>query len=220
MANKPLKSIKFPGLPDTYTIEGLSSNAKAALLNCFAHVAWIDEHGQDYYDALESALYTDTPTIKLFVGKGTSGASLIDNDKRLLSEPIPFSNESPITIQWEGISGYRYAIKNMISSTVVDTTGTAYYPAQIDYGDDVDAAGAKYETWVITDDLQTKGHTLDAEEQTWEPLYFSNTSGYMRILLANRDALSYDLPSTMPSGYITVQGTKYKIEVKEKNEFI
>lgn len=61
MANKPLKSIKFPGLPDTYTIEGLSSDAKAALLNCFAHVAWIDGHGQDYYDALYEALYEPTP---------------------------------------------------------------------------------------------------------------------------------------------------------------
>lgn len=40
-------------------VPGLSETAKAALLNCFAHVAWIDEHGQDYYDALESALYPD-----------------------------------------------------------------------------------------------------------------------------------------------------------------
>lgn len=36
---------------------GLTDDIKQALLNCFAHVAWIDEHGQDYYDALESALY-------------------------------------------------------------------------------------------------------------------------------------------------------------------
>ena len=35
---------------------GLSDDAKTALLNCFQHVAWIDEHGQDYYDALEEAL--------------------------------------------------------------------------------------------------------------------------------------------------------------------
>ena len=35
---------------------GLSGEAKTALLNCFAHVAWVDEHGQDYYDALEDAL--------------------------------------------------------------------------------------------------------------------------------------------------------------------
>lgn len=57
MANKPLKSIKFPGLPDTYTIDsGLTDAAKSALLTCFQHVAWADEHGQNYYDALETAL--------------------------------------------------------------------------------------------------------------------------------------------------------------------
>jgi len=65
------------GLVDTYTITftngdtttftvtngasggGLSEDAKAALLACFAKVAWIDAHGQDYYDALEDALYPD-----------------------------------------------------------------------------------------------------------------------------------------------------------------
>lgn len=39
------------------SFEGISDNVKVALLDCFAHVAWIDEHGQEYYDALESALY-------------------------------------------------------------------------------------------------------------------------------------------------------------------
>lgn len=38
---------------------GLSEDAKVALLACFEHVAWVDEHGQDYYDALESALYPE-----------------------------------------------------------------------------------------------------------------------------------------------------------------
>ena len=36
---------------------GLSNEAKAALLACFEKVAWVDEHGQDYYDALYNALY-------------------------------------------------------------------------------------------------------------------------------------------------------------------
>lgn len=40
---------------------GLSDAAKAALLECFAHVAWADEHGQDYYDALYDALYNISP---------------------------------------------------------------------------------------------------------------------------------------------------------------
>ena len=42
---------------------GLSDEAKVALLTCFQHVAWTDENGQDYYDALYDALYGgDTPT--------------------------------------------------------------------------------------------------------------------------------------------------------------
>lgn len=35
---------------------GLTSAVKNALLNCFAHVAWTDENGQSYYDALATAL--------------------------------------------------------------------------------------------------------------------------------------------------------------------
>lgn len=42
---------------DLSTKTGLSEEAKQALLACFAKVAWIDENGQDYYDALEDALY-------------------------------------------------------------------------------------------------------------------------------------------------------------------
>ena len=35
---------------------GLTGDVISALLDCFAHVAWIDDDGQDYYDALEDAL--------------------------------------------------------------------------------------------------------------------------------------------------------------------
>lgn len=35
----------------------LTDDIKQALLDCFEHVAWTDEHGQDYVDALEAALY-------------------------------------------------------------------------------------------------------------------------------------------------------------------
>lgn len=37
---------------------GLSTAAKQALLTIFQHVAYVDEYGQDYLDALEAALYT------------------------------------------------------------------------------------------------------------------------------------------------------------------
>lgn len=38
---------------------GLTDNVKVALLSCFRHVLWVDEHGQDYYDALSNALFPD-----------------------------------------------------------------------------------------------------------------------------------------------------------------
>lgn len=43
----------------------LSEAIKQALLNCFAHVAWIDDQGQTYYDALEDALYPTAPPAEL-----------------------------------------------------------------------------------------------------------------------------------------------------------
>lgn len=39
---------------------GLSNAVKSALLACFQKVAWVDDHGQDYYDALEAALYASS----------------------------------------------------------------------------------------------------------------------------------------------------------------
>lgn len=60
---------------------GLSDAAKVALLNCFQHVAWIDEHGQTYYDALESALYADSyPKI---TAQFNSGLNVIYTDDTL-----------------------------------------------------------------------------------------------------------------------------------------
>lgn len=78
MAQIPLKSIKFPGLPDTYTIDGgLSEEAKAALLACFQHVAWIDEHGQDHYDDLYDALYPATGLVRI-TATFTQGSAVIN----------------------------------------------------------------------------------------------------------------------------------------------
>lgn len=38
------------------TSGGLTANIKSALLACFANVAWVNENGQSYYDALDAAL--------------------------------------------------------------------------------------------------------------------------------------------------------------------
>lgn len=69
------------GLEDTYarTRGGLSNEVKAALLDCFAHVAWTDEHGQDYYDALEFALYPPADLVSISAVYTQSG-TVYDTD--------------------------------------------------------------------------------------------------------------------------------------------
>lgn len=41
---------------------GIPEAVKTALLACFQNVAWIDDDGQDYYDALYNALYSQSPS--------------------------------------------------------------------------------------------------------------------------------------------------------------
>ena len=63
---------------------GLSDDAKAALLACFAHVVWADEPGQDYYDALENALYPDAyPKITATFTQGSAIIYSTDSLDRL-----------------------------------------------------------------------------------------------------------------------------------------
>lgn len=56
---------EITALRDDLEQKGLSEDAKVALLNCFSHVVWIDEHGQDYYDALEDALYPEIGLVSI-----------------------------------------------------------------------------------------------------------------------------------------------------------
>lgn len=57
---------------------GLTDGIKQALLNCFNHVAWVDEHGQDYVDALEDALYPPATLVSI-TATYTQGGTVYDN---------------------------------------------------------------------------------------------------------------------------------------------
>lgn len=58
---------------------GLTEEAKQALLACFAQVAWIGDDGQDYYDALEAALYPPTNLVSISAVYTQSG-TVYDTD--------------------------------------------------------------------------------------------------------------------------------------------
>lgn len=52
-------------------VSGLSDDAKIALLNCFQNVAWINEDGQAYYDALYESLYPRAASITVTFSPGS-----------------------------------------------------------------------------------------------------------------------------------------------------
>lgn len=74
---------------------GLTRSIKNAILNCFRHVVWIDEHGQEYYDDLESA-FSEVTGISL-----NSNSLLFNNlgsTQQLTASLIPSS--STATVMW------------------------------------------------------------------------------------------------------------------------
>ena len=84
MANTPLASLKFPGLPDTYTIpkndELVNDGVKSALLQLAQKVAYVDEHGQDYYDDLYNALYPAVGVQNIIAVFNSGGVTIYDTN--------------------------------------------------------------------------------------------------------------------------------------------
>jgi hypothetical protein len=58
---------------------GMTEDVKQALLNALSHVAWTDEHGQDYYDALEAAIYPPADIVSISAVYTQSG-TVYDTD--------------------------------------------------------------------------------------------------------------------------------------------
>lgn len=164
MANKPLKSIKFPGLPDTYIIEGLSNEAKRALLACFEHVAWSTPNGGSYYQALATALNGSSfqPYIFNFGdadnhigGLKPSGADdwatvhyNTLNNRASIATLIPFS-EGTITAK----SGYKIAVYKITDSDVqfrydVDNGQITENPCGVYLGFNTSSNPYPYPEWV------------------------------------------------------------------------
>lgn len=90
---------------------GISNDAKVALLACFQHVAWIDEHGQSYYDALEDALYASGKTLVSISATFNQGQNIVYTDdtldslKQYLTVTATYDDSSTATVVAYTLSG-------------------------------------------------------------------------------------------------------------------
>ena len=106
---------------------GLSSNAKSALLACFAHVAWID-HDSDYYSSLESALYADD--LVSITASFTQGSNIftktdkLDDLKKCLTVTALYGNGDSETVSEYILSGNLNSATSTITVSYYDKTAT------------------------------------------------------------------------------------------------
>lgn len=106
---------------------GLTDAVKQALLACFQKIAWIDEHGQDYYDALHNALYPTVVSITA-VYDGT-GHTVYDTDtlnslKSYLTVTATYDDSSERIVHDYALSGTLTAGTSTITVTYQNVTTT------------------------------------------------------------------------------------------------
>ena len=110
------------------SIGTLSYAAKQALLACFRKVAWIDDQGQSYYNALESELFPDA-TLESITAVFTQGSAVIydtdslDTLKQYLTVTATYSDSTTATVTDYTLAG---------TLTVGTSTITVSYGGQTD----------------------------------------------------------------------------------------
>lgn len=150
---------------------GLTNEAKQALLACFEKVAWIDADGQDYYDALYSALYPPANLVSISCVYTQSGivynTDTLDDLKPDLVVTALYDDSSTATITTYTLSG---------TLTVGTSTITVSY-------------GGKTTTFTVT---VTSGSVSVAPDH-----YKTSTSAGFPTLTSGDDVMNFSAPESL-----------------------
>lgn len=101
--------VRIEALESAISSGGITNDIKQALLDCFAHVAWIDANGQTYYDALEDALYPPANLTNITCTYTQSGTvyttDTLDSLKTDLVVTAHYDNSTTQTVTTYTLSG-------------------------------------------------------------------------------------------------------------------
>lgn len=146
---------------------GITPAIKTALLNCFAHVAWINEHGQDYYDALANAL-NPPANLQSITAVFNQGSAVIHEDddletlRQYLTVTAFYSDTTTQTVTAYTLSG---------TLTVGTSTITVSYGGKTDTFDVTVTADSLLPTDVLTlDGIKNTREGHNSSSTTWEDL--------------------------------------------------
>ena len=176
---------------------GLSDEAKQALLTCFENVAWINDQGQDYVDALEAALYPPANLVSISAVYTQSG-TVYDTDTldSLKSDLVVTAHYDDSTT--EVVTTYT------LSGTLTEGTSTI----TVSYGGKTttfEVTVTHYERPYVTDGLVAKFDAID-----------NTGNGHDGAAVIWKDLVgSYDI--TVPSGKATWDSNALVLDGSQSN---
>ena len=151
---------------------GMTEEIKQALLDCFENVAWINEDGQDYYDALYAALYPPVDVLSISAVFTQGSAVIYDTDsldtlKQYLVVTATMTDSTTQTLEDTDYT---------LSGTLTVGTSTI----TVSYGGKTTTFNVTVSTCLLLNDILTldgikntrNGH--DASATTWEDLSGNN----------------------------------------------
>lgn len=106
---------------------GLSTDAKIALMNCFEHVAWIDDQGQTYYDTLHDALFQTLTSITAVFTQGSTiiyDTQALDDLRQYLTVTATYNDGTESRVYDYTLSGTLTAGTSTITVTYQGLTTT------------------------------------------------------------------------------------------------
>lgn len=179
---------------------GLSEDVKQALLQLASKVAYIDDDGQEYYDALEEALYPPTDLVSISAVYTQSGTVYnTDNLDSLKSDLVVTAHMSDSTTQ----TVTNYALSGTLAvgtSTITITYGgkTTTFNVTVTY-DPYYVTDGLFAHWDAINNQATGTH--DSSATTWVDLINGHTWTAMKTDSTKtwsweNDALLFAPPST------------------------
>lgn len=181
------------------SIGGLTFEAKQALMNCFAHVAWIDANGQTYYDALYNALF-NTTTLESIYALFTQGSAVIydtdslDSLRQYLVVTAYYSDETSAVVTDYTLSG---------TLTVGTSTITASYG---DKSSTFNVTVSQRATLASISAVFNQGSAVVYVTDTLDSLkqYLTVTANYSDSSTATVPSTDYTLSGTLTAGTSTI----------------
>lgn len=154
--------------------EGLSEDAKQALLACFENVTWKNEDGQEYYNALEAALYPDVGLVSISA-VFNSGTTKIYTDtplndlKAYLTVTALYNDGSSQTIQTYALSGTLVEGQSTITVSY-EQKNTTFIVTVLDVLDKIAYGNVSYRELFETNNIITIGDFEDATISSTEQI--------------------------------------------------